>query len=137
MLLIQIGVAKTGPLSVPTPSSTSSENDFPSNDSRSPLGPPRDHGLRWKQRTENISSPRTGPGAANFIADDDLARHRQALTLHDMLWDIFTGIMEPQLVVWTGIECCPFKRSFNVSVIYKTHHEFLLTDTVVTNHTHI
>lgn len=61
------------------------------------------------------------------MTDDSLARHCQVLALHDMLWDIFTGIMEPQLAIWTDIECCLFKRTFDVSAFYD-HSDYLFNN---------
>jgi hypothetical protein len=34
----------------------------------------------------------------------------QAITLHDMLMDIFTTLFEPQLGLWIGNNCNPVKR---------------------------
>jgi hypothetical protein len=60
--------------------------------------------------------PPTGYSAAEFVTEHNLSRQHQALTLHHMLWDIYAGILEPQLVIWTGSECCPFKQTFTVSL---------------------
>ena len=47
----------------------------------------------------------------SFSSNEDInSRRHQALTLHHVLWDIFTSLFEPQLGLWIGNDCNPFKR---------------------------
>lgn len=49
-----------------------------------------------------------------LAAEDNCAREHLALTLHHILWDIFTGLFETQVGIWIGSECCPFKHTLTV-----------------------
>ncbi|KAB5585770.1 hypothetical protein GE09DRAFT_37712 [Coniochaeta sp. 2T2.1] len=40
----------------------------------------------------------------------NINRRFKALTLHHVLWDIFTTLFEPQLGIWIGNDCNPLKR---------------------------
>ena len=42
-------------------------------------------------------------------------RREQALRLHHTLWETFTTLFEPQLGLWIGNDCNPFKRITTVS----------------------
>lgn len=54
---------------------------------------------------------------------ESVASWRQrALTLHHLLWDIFTRIFEPQLGLWIGNDCNPFKRIDTVSTNILQQH---------------
>ncbi|KAH8807868.1 hypothetical protein F5884DRAFT_790344 [Xylogone sp. PMI_703] len=46
--------------------------------------------------------------------EDHFARAQLALTLHHMLWDIFTDLFETQAGIWIGNECCPIKQTLTV-----------------------
>ncbi|OBT67854.1 hypothetical protein VE03_02576 [Pseudogymnoascus sp. 23342-1-I1] len=53
------------------------------------------------------------PHSNNYLSssnEDISSRRQQALTLHHVLWDIFTSLFEPQLGLWIGNDCNPFKR---------------------------
>jgi hypothetical protein len=39
---------------------------------------------------------------------DDLARHQQAWRLHQLLWNVFTAVLEPRIGLWIGGGGCPF-----------------------------
>ncbi|KAE9369824.1 hypothetical protein N431DRAFT_485641 [Stipitochalara longipes BDJ] len=116
ILEIQRGQAKATPHSLQTPTSTFTEDDNLSRGSRSPFGSPR--GQRQRVHTNPALAPLFGDGAVDLTTEDSVSRRGQALTLHYMLWDIFTGIMEPQLLIWAGSECCPFKRTFNAPTTF-------------------
>lgn len=42
--------------------------------------------------------------------DVNINRRYKALTLHHVLWDIFTTLFEPQLGIWIGNDCNPLTR---------------------------
>jgi hypothetical protein len=60
-----------------------------------------------------------------LAAEDNCAREHLALTLHHILWDIFTGLFETQVGIWIGSECCPFKQTLTVSN-YKSFPPYFL-----------
>jgi hypothetical protein len=59
--------------------------------------------------------PRRPDASIMLAAEDSCAREQLALTLHHILWDIFTGLFETQVGIWIGSECCPFKHTLTVS----------------------
>jgi hypothetical protein len=71
-----------------------------------------DSWLQWLTRREELRGRVAARSHRTSSAQDDSqGEHReQALRLHHALWDIFTSLFEPQLGLWIGNECNPFKR---------------------------
>ncbi|KAJ9612974.1 hypothetical protein H2200_002915 [Cladophialophora chaetospira] len=42
---------------------------------------------------------------------DTLSRRQQALQLHQILWNLFTNVLEPRIGLWIGGSGCPFVES--------------------------
>ena len=45
-----------------------------------------------------------------------ITRAQQALQLHQILWNIFSTLLEPRIGLWIGGSCCPFTTSARVSI---------------------
>ena len=69
------------------------------------------------------SSQREGAGLlyTGTSPEVNINRRYQALTLHHVLWDIFTTLFEPQLGIWIGNDCNPLKRLATVRSSHTTY----------------
>lgn len=47
---------------------------------------------------------------------DSLSRTQQALQLHQILWNVFTTLLEPRIGLWIGGSGCPFVQSSTVGL---------------------
>ena len=85
----------------------------------------------------NEASPPLPDASAVFVSEDDIARKQLSLTLHHMLWDIFSGLFETQVGIWIGSECCPFKHTLTVGITITLYLFSYLTGGIDTDNTHI
>lgn len=63
-----------------------------------------------------------------FQAQYCITKAQQALQLHQILWNIFTALLEPRIGLWIGGSCCPFRSSKTVSLL---HVESARTDIII------
>ena len=66
-----------------------------------------------------------------LASSDSLARSQQALTLHNLLWNIFTTLLEPRIGLWIGGGGCPFISSSTVRDSILVLYTQTLTVTVI------
>ncbi|KAH8801422.1 hypothetical protein F5884DRAFT_514072 [Xylogone sp. PMI_703] len=69
----------------------------------------RSHKSKAVEPVEPVDEPPQNTSVQITVLKQDRL-WQQALTLHHVLWDIFTSLFEPQLGLWTGNDCNPFKR---------------------------
>ena len=56
-------------------------------------------------------------GQASFSGTQhSITKAQQALQLHQILWNIFTTLLEPRIGLWIGGSGCPFTTSARVSI---------------------
>jgi hypothetical protein len=109
---------KRGPSSTLT--SDGNHNDGPvdnveSESSVAYLASPAESSNSGSGQPEYETPPRRPDASIMLAAEDSCGREQLALTLHHILWDIFTGLFETQVGIWIGSECCPFKHTLTVS----------------------
>lgn len=51
-------------------------------------------------------------------SQDSLSRTQQALQLHQILWNVFTTLLEPRIGLWIGGSGCPFVQSSTVGLTH-------------------
>jgi hypothetical protein len=49
-------------------------------------------------------------------SQDSQSRTQQALQLHQILWNVFTTLLEPRIGLWIGGSGCPFVQSSTVGL---------------------
>lgn len=64
-----------------------------------------------------IITPPCNSGLAYTGTEYENNLRQKALTVHYLLWDIFTEIFEPQLGLWIGNDCNPFRHLDTVSFL--------------------
>ncbi len=72
----------------------------------------------------------------SITSSDSMSRSQQAQTLHDLLWNVFTSLLEPRIGLWIGGAGCPFMTSDAVRSIKMQCQRRALTFLVV-NHSNI
>lgn len=74
---------------------------------------------------DSDSSPSSIPSQALMSETlDSLARSQQALRLHNLLWNVYTSLLEPRIGLWIAGAGSPFTSSTSVS-----YHSFVSNNT--------
>ena len=76
--------------------------DAPCDDCAGAPSPVTSHSLSHSGSFQPISS---------VVSSDSMARSQQAQTLHNLLWNVFTSLLEPRIGLWIGGAGCPFMTS--------------------------